>query len=65
MHFRPGSVLGLMFAAALSLPAQTASNPIQITVDLTEAPRKIIHAHMTIPVSAGPLTLLYPKWIPG
>jgi predicted metalloprotease with PDZ domain len=54
-----------MFAAALSLPAQTASNPIHITVDLTEAPRKLIHAHMTIPVSPGPLTLLYPKWIPG
>ncbi|MGD0368074.1 MAG: M61 family peptidase [Acidobacteriaceae bacterium] len=65
MHSRPGSVLGLMFAAALSLPAQTASNPIHITVDLTEAPRKLIHAHMTIPVSPGPLTLLYPKWIPG
>jgi predicted metalloprotease with PDZ domain len=54
-----------MFAAALSLPAQTASNPIHLTVDLTEAPRKILHAHMTIPVSPGPLTLLYPKWIPG
>jgi len=65
MHFRSGSVVGLMFAAALSLPAQTASNPIHLTVDLTEAPRKILHAHMTIPVSPGPLTLLYPKWIPG
>ena len=65
MHFRSGSVVGLMFAAALSLPAQTASNPIHLTVDLTESPRKILHAHMTIPVSPGPLTLLYPKWIPG
>ena len=65
MHFRSGSAMGLLFAAALSLPAQTASNPIHLTVDLTEAPRKILHAHMTIPVSPGPLTLLYPKWIPG
>jgi predicted metalloprotease with PDZ domain len=65
MHFRSGSAVGLMFAAALSLPAQTASNPIHLTVDLTESPRKILHAHMTIPVSPGPLTLLYPKWIPG
>src|SRR5207244_3212681 len=23
------------------------------------------HAHMTIPVNPGPLTLVYPKWIPG
>jgi predicted metalloprotease with PDZ domain len=65
MHFRSGPVVGLMFAAALSLPAQSASNPIHLTVDLTEAPRKILHAHMTIPVSPGPLTLLYAKWIPG
>ncbi len=65
MHFRPRPLLGLMFAAALPLLAQTASNPIQLTVDLTDAPRKIIHAQMTIPVTPGPLTLLYAKWIPG
>ena len=65
MHFRPRPLLGLMFAATLPLLAQTASNPIQLTVDLTDAPRKIIHAQMTIPVTPGPLTLLYAKWIPG
>jgi predicted metalloprotease with PDZ domain len=65
MHFRLRPVLGLLFVAALSLHAQTASNPIKITVDLTDAPRKILHAHMTIPVTPGPLTLLYAKWIPG
>ena len=50
---------------ALSLHAQTSSRPIKITADLTDAPRKILHAQMTIPVTPGPLTLLYPKWIPG
>jgi predicted metalloprotease with PDZ domain len=69
MHFRLRPLLGLMSAAALSvvssIQAQTASNPIKITADLTDAPRKIIHAQMTIPVSPGPLTLLYAKWIPG
>ena len=69
MHFRLRPILGLMSAAALcfglSIHAQTASNPIKITADLTDAPRKIIHAQMTIPVSPGPLTLLYAKWIPG
>jgi len=34
-------------------------------VDASDAPRKIFHARMTIPVSPGPLTLVYPKWIPG
>ena len=41
--------------------------PVAITlaVDAREAPRKILHSHETIPVKAGALTLLYPKWIPG
>ncbi len=39
--------------------------PIHLTVDVTDAPRKILHARLTIPVKPGPLTLLYPKWIPG
>jgi predicted metalloprotease with PDZ domain len=39
--------------------------PIVLQVDATEAPRKIFHARLTIPAQPGPLTLLYPKWIPG
>jgi predicted metalloprotease with PDZ domain len=39
--------------------------PIQITADLTEAPRKLYHAEIDIPVTAGPLALITPKWIPG
>lgn len=65
MRFRLCPTLALLFAVAFSVHAQTASNPIRITVDLTDAPRRILHAHMTIPVSPGPLTLLYAKWIPG
>ena len=34
-------------------------------VDLTDAPRRLLHSHLEIPVSAGPLTLEYPQWIPG
>jgi predicted metalloprotease with PDZ domain len=49
------------FASAI---AQTP-NPIHVTVDVTDAPRRILHAHLTIPVAPGPLTLLYAKWIPG
>jgi predicted metalloprotease with PDZ domain len=39
--------------------------PITLQVDATDAPRKILHARMQFPVHPGPLTLLYPKWIPG
>ena len=38
---------------------------IQLSVDLTDAPRNIFHSRLTIPVKPGPLTLVYPEWIPG
>jgi predicted metalloprotease with PDZ domain len=66
MSLRIPALLAGILAATVSLSAQTApATPIRITADLTDAPRKLIHAHMTIPVKPGPLTLLYAKWIPG
>jgi predicted metalloprotease with PDZ domain len=44
---------------------QKGSAPIHLSVDATEAPRKLFHARLTIPASPGPLTLYYPEWIPG
>jgi predicted metalloprotease with PDZ domain len=38
---------------------------IRLLVDLTDAPRNIYHSRVTIAVKPGPLTLVYPKWIPG
>jgi predicted metalloprotease with PDZ domain len=38
---------------------------IALAVDASDAPRKLIHAQLRIPVSPGTLTLYYPKWIPG
>lgn len=55
--------LAALCAATLSASAQTA--PITLSVDLTDAPRKILHATETIPVQPGPMTLVYPEWIPG
>jgi predicted metalloprotease with PDZ domain len=55
-------LLHLLLLTALPAAAQT---PITLHVDLTDAPRKIIHAYETMPVQPGPLTLVYPKWIPG
>lgn len=48
-----------------SAAAQSNSAPIQLSVDLSEAPRHIFHAHLIIPAAPGPFTLAYPKWIPG
>lgn len=39
--------------------------PMSLAVDAREAPRGLWHARMTVPVKPGPLTLVYPKWIPG
>src|SRR3954469_2416810 len=38
---------------------------IRVAADASEAPRHILHARLVIPVKAGPLELVYPKWIPG
>ena len=59
------SCIPLLFITAASSMAQVPASPIILHVDLTDAPRRLLHAHMQIPVSAGPLTLQYPQWIPG
>jgi len=38
---------------------------MQLSVDLSDAPRNIYHSRLTIAVKPGPLTLVYPEWIPG
>ena len=55
----------LLLLLATSLLAAAQQTPIQIHADLTDAPRKIFHADVDIPVHRGPLDLITPKWIPG
>ena len=50
---------------ALALLALAAAPPMDLEVDLREAPRRIVHSRLSIPAEPGPLTLYYPKWIPG
>src|SRR5262249_25607541 len=53
----------LIFFAAFSLGQD--ANTIQVKVDARDAPRRLYHVRMTIPAKPGPMTLLYPQWIPG
>src|SRR5689334_11580108 len=53
----------LLFLVTAS--AALAQTTITLNVDATDAPRNIIHSRLTLPVKPGPLTLFYPKWIPG
>jgi predicted metalloprotease with PDZ domain len=57
--------LAAPWTAQLSRAAQAPGETIRIEVDATRAPQKIIHSHLKIPVTPGPLALYYPKWIPG
>jgi predicted metalloprotease with PDZ domain len=51
----------LLVLLAVSLHAQT----IRVTVDATDAARKVFHSRMTIPATAGPMRLAFAKWLPG
>ena len=51
--------------AATAMPAAAAMAVTSVEVDAREAPRGIMSAHLRLPVTAGPLTLVYPKWLPG
>jgi predicted metalloprotease with PDZ domain len=38
---------------------------LQIKVDATDLAQRIFRVHEVIPAQPGPLTLLYPQWLPG
>lgn len=57
----PAVLAALALAAALS----AAPAPLDLEVDLRDAPRRVFHARLSVPARPGPLVLLYPKWIPG
>jgi predicted metalloprotease with PDZ domain len=65
-------------ALALAFPAHAAplagvpapTNPqypgtLVLNVDATDLSQQIFRIHMTLPVKPGPLTLLYPQWLPA
>jgi predicted metalloprotease with PDZ domain len=54
--------LSFLFVSALGYSQPT---PIQITADLTDAPRRLFHAEIDLPVRPGPLALTEAAWIPG
>ena len=57
--------LSAMAVAESKSPAVKTPPTVTVALDATEAPRKILQAKLNIPAKPGPLTLYYPKWIPG
>ncbi|MEO8923124.1 MAG: peptidase M61, partial [Caldimonas sp.] len=53
-------------AAAIPDPVDTPYlGPITLAVDATDLDHRVVRVLETMPVAPGPLTLLYPLWIPG
>jgi predicted metalloprotease with PDZ domain len=59
------SILVVLFLLYSPVGRAQAAPVINLTVDATQAPLKILHAKIQMAVNPGPLTLYYPKWIPG
>ena len=55
----------LLIPLLLALSAAAYADPITLDVDLRDSTRQLFHGYEMIPVKPGPLTLYYPKWIPG
>ena len=58
-------LLVLNFVAIAPCGRAQSAQPVSLVVDATHAPEGIVRTHMVLPVKSGPLTLYYPKWIPG
>ena len=66
MKFLHCLTLGYCLLLPFAAVAEGKAPPtVKVTLDATEAPRKILHAKLTIPATPGSMTLYYPKWIPG
>jgi predicted metalloprotease with PDZ domain len=55
----------LSIIALMGAMSAFGQGPVHLRVDATDAPRRLFHVQMAMPAKPGPLTLLYPQWIPG
>jgi hypothetical protein len=61
-------LLGAVAAASAAEPGQVDKpyiGPITLVADATDLDHRVVRVQETLPVAPGPLTLLYPRWIPG
>ncbi len=66
MHLSRSQLLAvLLFSIVFAPRATLRAQSIRLHVDLTDAPRNIFHATLSIPAKPGRMTLVFPEWIPG
>jgi predicted metalloprotease with PDZ domain len=64
-HYRLRPFLFLASVLLVTSSVAFSAETILLTVDATKTRQKLLRSHETIPVKPGPLTVYYPKWIPG
>jgi predicted metalloprotease with PDZ domain len=57
--------VSILIACTAPVFAAPPLQPMLLHVDATHASQGLVHVDLIIPVKPGPLTLDYPKWIPG
>ena len=68
---RIASLAALLLATAAHAggvpPPRDVAYPgtLRLAVDATDIEHRLFRVHESLPVAPGPLTLLYPKWLPG
>jgi predicted metalloprotease with PDZ domain len=68
---RIASIAALLFVTATRAagvpPPRDVPYPgtLRLSVDATDIEHRLFHVRESLPVRPGPLTLLYPKWLPG
>jgi len=66
LSFLAPAVAQTLATAPSYVPAEVAyPGTIALSVDATDLSHRIFRVRQSIPVQAGPLTLLFPKWLPG
>ena len=61
LRFLVCAFFAILPAGALAQAGET----ISLTVDATHSQEKMLYVHEVIPAKPGPMTIYYPKWIPG
>ncbi len=59
------AISALAISAHAQTPSVAAATAITLDVDASAITRKLVSARERLPVNSGPLTLVYPEWIPG
>jgi predicted metalloprotease with PDZ domain len=59
------AVRNLIIILSFQLGLFAQAPPTKVSVDATDATKRLYHVRLTMPVKPGSLTLLYPEWIPG